>query len=80
MTLAAAQKNRLVATVRVARPLTEEQTTRLQAALSRQAGRDVFLQVVLDPQIVGGVRVELGDEVIEGSVAARLAEARRLFS
>jgi F-type H+-transporting ATPase subunit delta len=78
--LAAAQKNRLIATVRVARPLTEEQTARLRAALSRQAGREVFVQVVVDEQIVGGVRVELGDEVIEGSVAARLAEARRLFS
>ncbi|HYP45083.1 MAG TPA: F0F1 ATP synthase subunit delta [Propionibacteriaceae bacterium] len=78
--LAAAQKNRLIATVRVARPLTEEQTTRLRAALGRQAGREVFVQVVVDPEIVGGVRVELGDEVIEGSVAARLTEARRLFS
>jgi len=78
--LAAAQKNRLVATVRVAKPLTDEQTMRLRAALSRQAGRDVFLQVVLDSDIVGGARVELGGEVIEGSVAARLAEARRLFS
>lgn len=78
--LAAAQKNRFVATVRVARPLTEEQTARLRAALGRQAGRDVVLQVVLDPEVVGGVRVELGDEVIEGSIAARLAEARRLFS
>lgn len=79
VSLAAAQKNRLIATVRVARPLTEEQTSRLQTALSRQAGRDVFVQVVVDTSIVGGVRVELGDEVIEGSVAARLAEARRLF-
>jgi F-type H+-transporting ATPase subunit delta len=78
--LAAEQKNRLVATVRVAKPLTDEQLTRLREALARQAGRPVTVQVVLDEQVIGGVRVELGDEVIEGTVAARLEEARRLFS
>ena len=77
--LAAEQKNRLVATVRVAQPLTDEQLTRLRAALARQAGRPVTVQVVLDEQVLGGVRVELGDEVIEGTVAAKLEEARRLF-
>jgi F-type H+-transporting ATPase subunit delta len=78
--LAAAQKNRLVATVRVAQPLTEDQTTRMQSALTRQMGRPVFVQVVVDPGVLGGVRVELGDEVIEGTVAGKLENARRLFS
>lgn len=77
--LAAAQKNRVVATVRVARPLTADQRTRLQAALVRQVGRDVALQEVIDPEVLGGVRVELGDEVVEGTVAGRLESARRLF-
>ena len=52
----------------------------LQAALSRQVGRSVFVQVIVDPRILGGARVELGDEVIEGTVAAKLENARRLFS
>jgi len=38
------------------------------------------VQVVIDEQVLGGVRVELGDEVIEGTVAAKLEDARRLFS
>ncbi|MBA3528767.1 MAG: F0F1 ATP synthase subunit delta [Propionibacteriaceae bacterium] len=80
VTLAAALKNRLVATVRVAKPLTEEQIARMQEALSRQVGRPVYVQVVLDESVLGGVRVELGDEVIEGTVAAKLENARRLFS
>jgi F-type H+-transporting ATPase subunit delta len=78
--LAAEQKNRLVATVRVARPLTDEQLERMRSALTRQAGRPVTVQIVIDEQVLGGVRVELGDEVIEGTVAAKLEDARRLFS
>ena len=79
VTLAAAQKNRVVATVRVARPLTPTSGDRLQAALAKQVGREIVIQEIIDPDVLGGVRVELGDEVIEGTVADRLDEARRLF-
>jgi F-type H+-transporting ATPase subunit delta len=77
--LAAAQKNRVIATVRVAQPLLPEQRSRLQAALTKQVGREVMVQEVLDRSVLGGIRVELGDEVIEGTVAGRLESARRLF-
>jgi F-type H+-transporting ATPase subunit delta len=79
VTLAAEQKNRVVATVRVASPLTPEQRERLRRSLSQQVGRDVTVQEIVDPAVLGGVRVELGDEVIEGTVADRLEQARRLF-
>jgi F-type H+-transporting ATPase subunit delta len=79
VTLAAALKNRVVATVRVARPLTAEQRERVRQTLSAQVGREVAVQEVIDPNVLGGVRVELGDEVIEGTVASRLEQARRLF-
>jgi F-type H+-transporting ATPase subunit delta len=78
--LAAAQKNRVIATVRVAQPLTPEQRSRLQAALAKQVGREVVVQEVLDEGVLGGVRVELGDEIIEGTVASRLELARRELS
>jgi len=79
VTLAAAQKNRVVATVRVANPLTSEQRERLRRSLSQQVGREVTMQEIIDPDVLGGVRVELGDEVIEGTVTDRLEQARRLF-
>ncbi|SDB85598.1 ATP synthase F1 subcomplex delta subunit [Raineyella antarctica] len=78
--LAAAQRNRAVATVRVARPLTGVQSDRLHAALTKQLGRPVTMHVIEDPTVLGGVSVEVGDEVIDGTVASRLDEARKLFS
>jgi F-type H+-transporting ATPase subunit delta len=78
--LAAAQKNRVIATVRVAQPLTPDQRSRLQASLAKQVGREVVVQEVLDEAVLGGVRVELGDEIIEGTVASRLESARRELS
>ena len=80
VTLAAALRNRVVATVRVAQPLAEDQRERLRAGLTAQFGRDVTIQELVDPTVLGGVRVELGNEVIEGTVAGRMDEARRLFS
>ena len=49
----------------------------LRSALTRQVGRQVDIHVVVEPELLGGVRVELGDEVIEGTVAARLDDANR---
>lgn len=66
-----------VATVRVAHPLPESEQRRLGEALARQYGRDVHLNVVVDPDVIGGIKVEIGDDVIDGTVASRLDEARR---
>ena len=75
--LAAAIRQRAVATVTVARPLTGAHRQRLQAVIERQLGRQVSLQVVVDPSVLGGARVQVGDEVIEGTVAGRLAAASK---
>ena len=75
--LAAAQRKRMVAQVRVARPLSQEQTQRLVGALSSLKGREVRLNVALDPEVLGGIHVVIGDEVIDGTVASRLEQAHR---
>jgi F-type H+-transporting ATPase subunit delta len=75
--LAAAMRSRSVAHVTAAAPLTDEQESRLAQTLSRIFGRAVSVQVVLDPDLLGGLVIRVGDEVIDGSVAARLAKARQ---
>ena len=75
--VAAAHRNRLVATVRVARELDEVDEQRLAGVLAGQYGRPVHLNVVVDPEVMGGIRVDIGDDVIDGTVASRLDEARR---
>ena len=75
--LAAATRQRAIATVTVARPLSEEQQRRLQEVLIGKLGRSVNLQVVVDPNVLGGARVKVGDEVIEGTVVGRLAAAEQ---
>jgi F-type H+-transporting ATPase subunit delta len=75
--IAAEQRSRLVALVRVANPLGEAEAERLAAALSQKYGRPVHLNEVVDKSVIGGIRVEIGDDVIDGTVASRLDEARR---
>jgi F-type H+-transporting ATPase subunit delta len=66
-----------VATVRVARPLPDSELDRLASVLSAQYGRPVHLNLLVDPSVLGGIRVEIGDDVIDGTVASRLDDARR---
>ena len=75
--LAAKRRDRLVAHVTTAVDLTHEQQTKLAQALKREFGHDVRLQVVVDPELIGGMTVRVGDELIDGSVARHLDAARR---
>lgn len=75
--IAADRRQRLVAVVRSAVALTDDERDRLAAALAQMYGRNIQLNVAVDPEVLGGIRVELGDDVIDGTVSARLDEARR---
>jgi F-type H+-transporting ATPase subunit delta len=75
--IVAARRSRVIALVRAAMELTEEQKTRLAAMLSAQYDRDVHLNIEVDPTVLGGMSVKIGDEEIDGTIARRLAEIRR---
>jgi F-type H+-transporting ATPase subunit delta len=75
--IASRRRQRFVARVTAAIALTDDERSRLRAALANVYGHDVHLQIELDPQVVGGLVVQVGDEVIDGSVAGRLAQARQ---
>ncbi|MCI4009893.1 F0F1 ATP synthase subunit delta [Brevibacterium sp. ZH18] len=73
----AARQQRSVAEVTVAKPLSEAQTERLADALSASYGRQLVLNVQVDPDVIGGVRVQVGDEMMSSTVADRLSEVQR---
>lgn len=75
--LIAELRSREVATVVSASPLTPAQTERLADLLGRTLGRAVQVNVVVDPGVVGGLRVQAGPDVIDSTVLSRLADARR---
>jgi F-type H+-transporting ATPase subunit delta len=75
--VAARHHHRYVARVTTSVVLADDERDRLQSALAAMYGHDVHLEIEVDPDIVGGVVVQVGDEVLDGSIAGRLADARR---
>lgn len=75
--IAARRREQLIAVVRVSAELTSQQRQRLARTLSEAYGRGIHLNVVLDRTVIGGMSVQIGDELIDGTAASRLAEVRR---
>jgi F-type H+-transporting ATPase subunit delta len=75
--IAAKRREQLIAVVRVATELSAAQRRRLGEALTGAYGQGIHLNVVHDPAVVGGMSVQIGDELVDGTAASRLAEVRR---
>jgi F-type H+-transporting ATPase subunit delta len=75
--LAAKRRERSVAHVTSVVALTEQQQDRLAATLQRIYSRPIALHVEVDPGLLGGLVVKVGDEVIDGSAAGRIDALRR---
>ena len=76
---AAAERNRVVAEVRSAVPLTGEQIERLTTALGNATGKQVQVKVVVDPSVLGGILAQVGDTVIDGTIRHRLDQLKSLL-
>jgi F-type H+-transporting ATPase subunit delta len=76
----AARRNRVIALVRVAAPITPAQLDRLTTSLTSKVGQPVRINIEIDPSVIGGVSVKFADEIVDGSVSNRLAGAARALA
>jgi F-type H+-transporting ATPase subunit delta len=76
----AARRNRVIALVRIAAPMSQAQQDRLESALNKQVGQPVRMNIEIDPTVLGGVSVKFADEMVDGSVSNRLAGAARALA
>ncbi|MDI2097476.1 F0F1 ATP synthase subunit delta [Ruicaihuangia caeni] len=70
------QSDAIVADVTVAQPLGSAQLERLANRLTGQYGRTIRINQIVDPAVLGGIRLQIGDDVIDGSIAAKLHDLR----
>lgn len=75
--IAATMRRRLIATVHSGTELEPAQVARLEALLAQAYGRAIQLNLVHDDTLLAGLRIQVGDEVVDATVLTRLAEARR---
>ena len=75
--LAAARRRRVVAAVTSRTELTPEQRERLAGILAQAYGSDIQVNVSVDPSVIGGLRVQVGADVVDATVLSRLEDARR---
>ena len=75
--IAAERRRRLIAVVRTPTAPTDQQRQRLAQALAGIYGHEVYINVIIDPTVVGGMTIQVGDELIDGSMATRLESLRR---
>jgi F-type H+-transporting ATPase subunit delta len=74
--LVVARRGEVVAHVQAAADLSDSQRTRLTEVLSRIYHHPVSIQLQIDPQALGSLSISVGDEVVDGTLASRLAAAK----
>ena len=77
--LGAASRAKAVAEVYSVIELTDDQQIRLAASLKSATGKDVEIKVIIDETVMGGLLVQIEDEVIDGTVRTRLKQLREAF-
>ena len=70
--LAANHRGETTAEVTSAHPLTDDQVAALQTNLKSRLGRDISVDLTVDPAILGGLMVKVGSQMIDGSIRTKL--------
>jgi F-type H+-transporting ATPase subunit delta len=68
---------RVRATVTTAVELTPKDRDRVENELSKRLGKEIRMHVVVDPRILGGLKLQYGDRLVDASVSTRLQQLRR---
>jgi F-type H+-transporting ATPase subunit delta len=68
---------RVRATVTTAVELTPKDRDRVEVELSRRLGKEIRMKLVVDPRILGGLKLQYGDRLVDASVSTRLQQLRR---
>ena len=72
-----ARRNRVNAHIKSSIALSDGQAKKLADSLTKKIGQPVHLNIEIDPNVLGGISIRFGDEVIDGTISNRLAEASR---
>lgn len=72
-----ARRNRVNAHIKSSIALSDGQAKKLADSLTMKIGQPVHLNIEIDPSVLGGISIRFGDEVIDGTISNRLAEASR---
>ncbi|VAX33481.1 ATP synthase delta chain [hydrothermal vent metagenome] len=78
--LTSESRKKITAKVTTAIPLSESATQKMESTLSELVGEAVFLKMSVDPDILGGIMVHLGDRIIDGSLKGQLDQLREGIS
>ena len=76
----AARRNRLIVLVSTRSALSATQVEKLSRIMSEQVGQPVHLNFHIDPSVIGGVSIRFADEIVDGTISTRLAEAGRALA
>ena len=74
--LVQAKNNEVAGVVYLAKPCSDEMFQKIEAKLSEVTGKNLKLSVVIDPDLIGGIKVKIGDQIVDNTVATKLKDLK----
>ena len=74
--LVQAKNNEVAGVVYLAKPCSDEMFQKIEAKLSEVTGKNLRLEKVIDPDLIGGIKVKIGDQIVDSTVATKLRELK----